>query len=153
MENIYDYIEKYGNEELCEINELDALIFARLSYIHIEELKNKLPFNITDLYNYLHLIKVSGRDKKLVELLSKKKRFKDLIIDNCYNVFNPNEVIQFCAINILLTDNTVFIAFRGTDKSIVGLMEDIDMSYKVIPSEICATSYLNDSKKYKKNYY
>ena len=152
MENIYDYIEKYGNEELCEINELDALIFARLSYIHIEELKNKLPFNITDLYNYLHLIKVSGRDKKLVELLSKKKRFKDLIIDNCYNVFNPNEVIQFCAINILLTDNTVFIAFRGTDKSIVGLMEDIDMSYKVIPSEICATSYLNDSKKYKKIY-
>ena len=152
MENIYDYIEKHGNEELNEINEVDALIFTRLSYIHIEELRNKLPFNIVDLKNYLHLIKVSVKDKKLVELLSKAKRYKDLVIDNCYNVFNPNEVIQFCAINILLSNNDAFIAFRGTDKSIVGLMEDIDMSYKDVPSEICGSLYLNDMKKYRKLY-
>ena len=155
MKNIYDYIEEYGDDNIVKINSLDALIFSRLSYVHIEDLWNMLPFTISDLNNYIKgigKIKISSKDKKLVELLSKKKRFKDLVILGCKNIFNKTEGIQFFAMTIELPDNTLFIAFRGTDKSMIGLMEDVDMSYKIVPSQVCALSYVLDTKGYKKIY-
>ena len=95
MNNIYNYIEQYGNNDLIDINELDALIFTRLSYVHIEDLREKLPFRIEDLNNYIDKIKISSKDKKLVNLLSKTKRFKDIIINRCKYVFNEKKLFSF----------------------------------------------------------
>ena len=152
MKNIYDYISEYGNQEFVKINSLDAMIFARLSYINIEKIWSKIPCKIIDLNNYIDDIKPSFRDKKLIELLSKQKRFKNLIIENCHNVFNKKEVIQFFAMTINLPNNEAFVAFRGTDKSFTGLMEDLEMSYKVIPSQVCAQLYISSLKQYRRLY-
>ena len=46
--NIYDYL-KNNNDKITEINELDALIFSRLAYIHIETIKDKLPISINNI--------------------------------------------------------------------------------------------------------
>jgi len=148
---IYDYILN-NNEYLNKINHLDALIFSRISYIHIEELKDKLPFTINDLNNYLNLIKISSHDKKLVNLLSNSKRFKDIIITRCENIFDKEKIEQFFGITFLLPNKELFISYRGTDKSMVGLMEDLDMSYKVVPSQIDALNYLEKEKGYKNIY-
>ena len=142
MGNIYNYIENYCNDEIDEITYLDALIFSRLSYVHIEKLQDKLPFSIMDLNNYLNHLKISSKDKKLINLLSMKKRFKNLYIERCLNIEDDNKREQFFAVTIHLPHNNFFIAFRGTNKSIVGLIEDLDMSYKVIPSQEEAVSYL-----------
>ena len=152
MNNIYNYIEQYGNNDLIDINELDALIFTRLSYVHIEDLREKLPFRIEDLNNYIDKIKISSKDKKLVNLLSKTKRFKDIIINRCKYVFNEKKVIQFFAITIILPDNSLFISFRGTDRSLTGLMEDLELSYGEIPSQILAKSYIDEEPRLKKLY-
>ena len=152
MKNIYDYIIECGNNELMEINELDALIFTRLSYIHIENLCNKLPFRIDDLNNYLDQIKISSKDKKLVNLLSQSRRFKDLVIKRCNFVFDEKKIVQFFALTILLPNNRLFIAFRGTDKSLTGLMEDLELSYREIPSQILAIQYIENENSLKKIY-
>ena len=144
MSNIYNYVEKYGDELIEEVRPLDALVFARIAYIHIEELKEKLPFNITDLNNYLHLIKISSKDQKLINLLSKKNRYKDLCIERCSNIFDEEKREQFFAVTINLMNHSSFITFRGTNKSVTGLIEDLDMSYKVIPSQIDAIKYLEE---------
>ena len=146
MNDIYTYIEKNGDNEIKRINYLDALIFARLSYVHIEELEDKLPFNIRDLNNYLSFIKISSKDKKLVNLLANSKRFSNLVITRCQLKFNVEKHEQFFGLTIKLPNNSLFIAFRGTDKSMAGFMEDMDMSYMTIPGQIDAMEYLNTEK-------
>ena len=75
MSNIYDYI-KNNNNEIEEINVVDAMILSRLSYVHIEEMKDKLPLTIEQLSNYVSSIKINSHDKKLIEMLSNSNRFK-----------------------------------------------------------------------------
>ena len=57
--------------------------------------------------------------------------------------------MQFAAVHILLDDGTTYIAFRGTDDSLVGWKEDFNMVYKSpIPSQIAAKEYLNATIKF-----
>ena len=148
---IFDYILN-NNKELVRINYVDALIFSRLSYIHIEDLRNKLPFTINDLNNYINLIKVSSMDKKLLNLLAKSNRFKKIIIKRCESIIDEKKVEQFCAVTFSLPNKNIFIAYRGTDKSIVGLKEDINMSYMIVPSQVDAVNYLNKENGYNSIY-
>lgn len=42
-----------------------------------------------------------------------------------------------------MPDDTIYVAYRGTDTSIVGWKEDLYMSFSdLIPSQIDAVSYL-----------
>jgi len=53
--------------------------------------------------------------------------------------------MQFAAITFLLPDNTGVIAFRGTDTSLIGWKEDLNMSFiSGIPSQIKAAEYSAD---------
>ena len=121
--NIYNYIEN-NREIINKINPLDALILVRLSYIKIEDLEDKIPFTIADLGEYISLIKVNSYDKKLVELISKNPRFASLEIIRISNILDEKKEEQFFAMTIKLDKKNNFIAFRGTNKSIIGLKED-----------------------------
>ena len=49
---------------------------------------------------------------------------------------------QFAAVSFLLPDKSVFVAFRGTDTSLVGWKEDFNMSYlEAVPAQIRAAEY------------
>ncbi len=52
---------------------------------------------------------------------------------------------QFAAMSYLLPNGTLFLSFRGTDDSLVGWKEDMNMSFtEEIPSQAEATRYLSD---------
>ena len=146
--NIYNYIINSKNQEFIEINTLDALIFTRLSYIHFEELIDKLPINIHDLYDYLEYIHVGKLDKKLINLLKNSNRFKNIIISRCNHISDIESEEEFTAITIDLPNKNKFIAFRGTTKKIYDFKEDMNMSFKEIPSSFDAVKYLQEEKKY-----
>ena len=148
--NIYDYINN-NNEELIEINELDALIFARLAYIHIEMIKDKLPISIYNLSKIKNL-KINKKDLELLNLLKNNKRFKDLQIIRCEDILDKDKEEQFMAITIMIDSETVFISFRGTDKNIIGFKEDMNMCYGIIPSQMSSKDYLNSEKIYNNIY-
>ena len=85
----------------------------------------------------------------LLKYLAKTNRFKDLILFNYRHDLNPIIDRQFGAISILLDKKTVFISFRGTDLTLVGVKEDLNMSFqKIISSQISAENYFN-LKKYR----
>ena len=47
-----------------------------------------------------------------------------------------------------MPDNTIFVSYRGTDNTIVGWKEDLNMSFKShIASQISAKKYLEIIKK------
>ena len=49
---------------------------------------------------------------------------------NCYiNLVEKEWETQFSAITFILDDGTLFLAFRGTDETIVGWKEDFNMAF------------------------
>ena len=81
-------------------------------------------------------------------MLSQTKRFGNLVISWCQNILEEEKEEQFMAYTILLPRRRKFISFQGTNKSLVGFKEDLNMSYKIIPSQIDALNYVNNERGY-----
>ncbi len=148
--DIFDYIEKY-QDELTELNTIDAIIFTRLSYIHLEDISDNLPITIKDIDKYPD-IKISRNDKRLINSLASSNRYKDIVINRCKYIEDIDKVIVFKATTISLPNNNIFIAFRGTGKNIYDFREDMNMSYMEIPSCIEGVKYIEEEKKFNKLY-
>ncbi len=144
--NIYNYVENIKKDEINDVNALDALIFTRLSYLHLEIIKDKFPISILELKGYLDEIKAKSHDKKLVELLAKCLCFNSIKIIRCHDIFSKENEEQFFAVTFQLPNNTLFVSFRGTNKNLYGFKEDLNMSYKIIPSCIDGVKYLESEK-------
>ncbi len=150
--NIYNYIENISDKEISEVSTLDALIFTRISYIHFECIQNQLPIKIQELSQFLKDIHTTKQDTKLINYLSKTKRFRNIVIDRCQNISNPSNDEMFTAITINLGNDVVFIAFRGTTRNIYDFKEDMNMSFKIVPSCYDALDYLEKERKKRKIY-
>ena len=61
---------------------------------------------------------------------------------------------NFQTITITLPNGYVYVAFRGTDNTIVGWKEDFNMSFQdLVPSQVDAVAYLeNVGKSIEKNW-
>ena len=156
MHNILDYIIWRGDLsfECDKLNELDKLIFARMSYLPFSEINFKEKETIKDLS--LKFLNVSKEkflwpfDDKLIELLGESNRFKNLLVSDYVEIMDIEAEKQYASITIHLPENKKFISFRGTDSTIVGWKEDFNMSFLYnIPSQLEAVKYLNKiGKKY-----
>ena len=59
--------------------------------------------------------------------------------------FAPEEETQFAAMTFLLPDDTAFVAFRGTDRSLVGWKEDFNMAFQeAVPAQLLAQDYVRE---------
>ncbi len=149
--NIFDYIVK-SNNVIENINTLDAIILTRLSYLHLEEVSIKYPIKVEDIGNYLKDVKINHNDIKLIESLKKSNRFKDLVIKRFKHIEDDLQEKVFTGITIELPDKSLFIAFRGTGKNPIDFKEDMNMSFKIIPSCIEGVKYLEEEKGFNKLY-
>ena len=163
MSNIYDYIEKncdslFSEEPFCEV---DALVFAWLSYFEIENLQN-VGYNCINLTlqelvmaagKILGSIEEPGKLGKLVssstgawmlKKVAKKKRYKNVRISDFKTVNDSVKNTQFSVTSYSLDNGMEVVAFRGTDTSVAGWKEDCMISYSSeIPSQKLALEYLN----------
>ena len=148
--DIYNYID--NSEKLENINVLDAIILTRLSYLHLEDCNIKYPIKIMELENILNTIKINHNDKKLISLLKNSERFKDISIKRFKHIENKELEEVFTGMTIELPGDILFISFRGTGKNPIDFKEDMNMSYKVVPSCIDGVKYLEEEKKINKLY-
>ena len=169
MANVFDYIKWRGDLsfELSPLNEIDALIFCELSYIFYDGI---VPEDSADGYVTLKeaaevfFERNAGRDeislgeivpKEIVTLLrvaAASHRFSDVPLAHFVNVIDDETVEQFSAISFFPTENTVFVAYRGTDDTITGWREDFRMAFLTpVPAQKRAEEYLlaasNDAEK------
>lgn len=145
LTNIYDYVIK-KQEEIKEINTIDAMILTRITYFHWENILDKVPCELENLNSLFTRIKMNSKDEKLLSLIVNSLRFKKIKVIRVKNVFDEEKEEQFLALTYLLPNKALFIAFRGTNKSLIGFKEDLNMSYGVIPSQKEALDYLNTTK-------
>jgi len=159
MANILDYLKWRGDLDFSSVpfNPVDNVIFCQLSYLTLDGIvpgiENKDGISIdlaVEIYNE-KLQKQSGSlsssvfkyDPEFINALGASKRFGKCRLFCHVNQIDTKHEKQFSAISIHIDNNRHFIAFRGTDTSIVGWKEDLNMSFqKEIPSQKEAVKYL-----------
>ena len=150
MSNILDYLDwRDITFKQDKFNEVDNLILSRLAYFPLD---NIVPENekITLKYAYENLenkekpeIYLQREDKDLFFKLAKSKRFGRILLSDYINIISQEEEKQFSVLTIELPDGTMYISYRGTDNTIVGWKEDLNMSFQdLVPSQIEAVNYL-----------
>lgn len=155
MANIVEYIQFYKDKTFDEVplNDVDALILAEFSYIELNSFltEEKMPITIEEL-GKIYFKKVTKESMKnrhllyretyhLFEVMKDTKRYKNLLITNYKNIVDEEK--QFGAITFRNERKWTYVAFEGTDTSIIGWKEDFDMSHVFpVPSQQLAIDYL-----------
>lgn len=152
--NMFRYITNYGSKSFDEkpVTEVDILIFSQISYLNFtdtfsnpnEEIKlsdlwTKTRKNNTESIGFGHKVAF-----KLMDIISTKRRYKDLILKNY--VYILEEDTQFGAISIVVPNDSLYVSFEGTDNTIWGWKEDFKLAY-IYPTESqrLAANYLNNT--------
>lgn len=80
--------------------------------------------------------------------MAESRRFGNLYLSDFRNEIDEDSQKQFAALTICLEEDLYYLAFRGTDETIVGWQEDFNMVYAPeVPSERRAAEYLQDALK------
>lgn len=154
MTNVFDYLLWRGDLTLEQspFQDVDGLILTCFAYhFFIDMLKqyDASPVRIEDLAKKVKDLpqeKLHVRDPQdlvLLQLMGKSQRFQNMEV--CYYVDHVNieNEAQFAAVTVLLGDGTFFVAYRGTDLSLIGWKEDFNMSFlDFVPAQIAAAAYL-----------
>lgn len=159
MANIMDYLEWRGDLTLAAspFNEVDALLLAELSFINFEGL---IPppeigrgVRLRDAAEE-YFARNEGKEIDMGVLVPDKipamlcamagsKRFGNMLVNAFEERIDVELEQQFAAITVDLGDSSVYVAFRGTDDTLVGWKEDLNMGFlEEIPSQEQAVRYL-----------
>ena len=154
MSNIIDYIEWRGDLSFTssKFNEIDNLVLSRVSYFPFENLiQDGETITLNEAYQRFRKIDLSKvrilqkEDLDLFPAVANSNRFGDLFIKKFINKRSLEEEKQFSAITIIIPDGTTYVAYRGTDNTLVGWKEDFNMSFmKSVPAQMDAKDYLNE---------
>ena len=154
MANVFDYVKWRGDLELSQdsFNEIDSLILSRFAYFPFDNIiKNNETVSIKELGKRFENQDVNSMnilwkdDIEFFPLLANSKRFGNMLATKYINKVEYELEKQFCAITVLLPDDTLYISFRGTDDTIVGWKEDFNMSFKShVASQVDSVKYLEE---------
>lgn len=156
-ETIIDYV-KSEMRTFAEhpFHEVDSLVLAQFSYIHLGNLiappaggTVRRPLTLQQLYRaecFAHFFADqpdAARNRRLLSACAASPRFRDIGIAYYEQDFDETREKQFCAMTFFLDADTAYLAFRGTDSTLVGWKEDFNMAFLTpVPSQEAALSYL-----------
>lgn len=156
MGNIIEYIESnLSRMPDKEFNNVDSLVLSALSYIRFEGiargLKERAPFiSMGDLLkaemfdSMFRNTRDIENNKRFINALAASPRFRDIKINFYVNKVDTIMEKQFSAITFFTDDGTAYIAYRGTDATLVGWKEDFNMAFiSPVPSQEEGVNYLN----------
>lgn len=141
MANILDYLDWRGDIpfSMDPFNEVDNLVLAQSAYLRLDGLISQsekiTPKEAVRRFFEKHTREEIAEFKSLhkdapflMEKLAESERFFGMTISNYVNTIDIDGMAQMSAMTIELPDFT-YIAFRGTDDSLVGWKEDFNLSY------------------------
>ena len=128
-----------------QYNEIDFSIFSTIAYNKFEVLNPKRHYTINKLNNTEQLtssLPNKENQDNLLAALKKNKKFNKLKISDIRSNISLTETMQFFALTIKLSIKVIAIVFRGTDGSIVGWKENLNMAYiNPVPAQQEALDY------------
>ena len=156
MATVFDYLKWRGDLTFAQDppNAVDALIFSGLAYIRYGgtvESSPETPVLLRSaadaffaLEDTAHRIRVKY-DLELLRAAADTTRFGFSRICQYRDHLIPEQETQFAAMTFLLDDGSMFLAFRGTDHTLVGWKEDFNMTFQqTVPAQRMALQYTRD---------
>ena len=133
MPDLFDYLTWRGDIALPQVPfcAVDNLILSTLTYVRFPNVPASPGDSILlkDAVEGFFLLPEGRRERvrckqdlALLRVLAQSPRFRDLPLTYCEDRFEPEHEMQFAAVTVLLDEHTAFLAFRGTDSTLVGLM-------------------------------
>ncbi len=165
MAGSLQFIRKFGNVSFTEMpfGDVDNVALCEIFYMPLEKVVSDSftdeprPFDeaCRAMFSYngnRHrapgIMLKKSISVKMMEM-AKQKRYSEMKIVACTEVFKTNPAVQFAAATFILPDNTLVVVFRGTDDSLIGWKEDCDIFVKrSIPSHALAVNYLENVAKH-----
>ena len=154
MTNLFDYLEWRGDLTLMQspFGDVDSLILSTMAYIVLDDIVSEgftetvtvkeAAERYTALPEEEKRVRVR-QDSELMEAMAATARFGGMKLCGCVHKLDIRTEKQFAAVTVLMEDGTAFVAFRGTDLTLVGWKEDFNMSFlDAVPSQIEAVKYL-----------
>ncbi len=145
MQNIIDYLDWRGDVPFsaAPFNPVDNLILSQFSYIILDGIA---PGTMREIVSELiKLGRVHDNNLKLSKRLAESRRFGSARVSHSMELFDPKLEMQFGALVVDTDDGATCVAFRGTDATLVGWKEDLNMSFsEEVPSQGAAVQFLND---------
>jgi len=153
--NLEDYLRWRGDLtfEQDGFNEVDNLLLCLLSYIdlgRIELVRSKDPADALSLFAACDRLTEEDEQRGLstreyipiMRQAAQTERFKDVALFGYESLHDESREMQFDAVSYLLPDGSVFAAYMGTDRSLVGWKEDFNMSFlSAVPAQERAAAY------------
>jgi len=152
--DVFDYIEWRGDLSFQQsaFNEIDALILSIFAYLDFSCVKDEIIF-FRDAVEKINSMpdeqKFDGPGiimEDVVALANKAataERYRDMGVFKFVDITDEKLEIQFAAVTFILQDTTAFISYRGTDNTLVGWKEDLNMCFiDGIPSQLEAAKYV-----------
>ncbi len=158
MPNLLDYLDWRGDLSFAAspFNDVDNLIFSMLSFLHLGDI---VPETVAEgpvrLDNCCRLfaekypegeplgVLIPAVTEELFRRAAESVRFREVYLTCFRDELDEEENKQFAAVTFILPDNSLFIAYRGTDDTLVGWHEDFQLSFlSPTPSQQAASSYL-----------
>ena len=157
MGTVLDYLREYGDISFREkpMNEVDSLALCQLSYLKFDGLvpdvrEKHRTVTLKSLAEHKDFdrlfsdVRYEKVNRELIQGMLAGKRFRNLKLGYYINVVEKQWETQFSAVTCILEDGTVYVAYRGTDESIVGWKEDFNMAFSApVPGQEYSVKYLN----------
>lgn len=158
MANILDYLSWRGNLTFRQdpFNEVDNLILSELCFFDFCEVMEEsdiLNLGSAASHFFEKYPKESHRlgllfspsFEELLDRASHCRRFENTLVSHPVSILKEEPAMQFSATTFTLEDDSVFVAFRGTDDHIVGWKESFSLGIQdEIPGQSTALAYLRE---------
>ncbi|MBQ3931185.1 MAG: DUF2974 domain-containing protein [Firmicutes bacterium] len=156
MDRLTDYIAWLGDVDFDAkpLNEVDALIMCVISYFDLGPAMdpNGGIFYLKDCVRVENSgklgLKITGGDlgnSDIFKAAAESKRFGELVITRFVDQLDPGKDLQFSAVVLSWKDKFSFIAYRGTDDTLVGWKEDFMIAYTRTQAQKLAAEYAKAS--------
>ena len=169
IDNVFTYLKWRGDLSFSEaaFNEVDSLILSLISYVEfggiVPEIDSEESITIKEAWERFWTVYKNTDSSYLTSFLSKPpillkeaaktKRFGEIRIGKYVNQIDTQKDKQFSASTFLVNDDSIYVAYRGTDATIVGWKEDFNMSFlSEVPAQSEAVQYLEKTAGQKKSY-
>lgn len=151
------YLEEYGDCPFTDMpmNDVDSLALCQLSYLKFDgivpDVRHKgMPVTLEEVSRHGDYEKLFAderyekENRALFEGMMSGRRYRSLRLGDYINIIEKERETQFSAVTFILEDDTVYVAFRGTDETIVGWKEDFNMAFlSPVPGQEYSVQYLN----------
>ena len=160
MSNILDYVSWRSDLSFNEskFNIIDGLVFSQLIFMDMFDNVSSYPSNeikrLEDVFDGIFKDKtvkdislgliLSNDIVKMAYNIKSTNRYKDVYMSNNVNIIDKSNTCQFSAICFHINENDIVISFSGTDDTLIGWQENLNMLTTFpIPSQNLARKYVN----------